>query len=278
MQPGRYTRVREVLQEKISETGAIQILPARPVFFTESPRARSVFCARGEQSLASGPEMERHRYLTFNQKSVLLHGILQLAAAGLCVVCGFIDAVFRNDTPLSASRTPVWGGLVMAAPGVLAMFASQRKNSILVSVMVVAAGLSCVAAAFVSGYACLTLTYGEEDREVFHQHDSPQVTFVLHRMVKGANATILLTCTICLALSSVIAFVGCRGLPCCGCYDARTGLETLVPQCDPENTEMVWTWQADDNRLFNCPPQSIDQSIREEEEGPSKLPPYSRLT
>ncbi|XP_037315602.1 uncharacterized protein zgc:113425 [Pungitius pungitius] len=180
--------------------------------------------------------MDRHRYLTFNQKRVLLHGILQLAAAGICVVCGFIDAVFRNDTQLSASRTPVWGGLVshcnvsnsyiqvMTTPGVLALFASQRKNSLLVIVMVVAAGLSCVAAAFVSGYACLTLTYGEEDQEVFHQHDSPRVTFVLHRMVKGANATILLTCTICLALSSVIAFVGCRSLPCCGCYDARTGL------------------------------------------------------
>ena len=49
-------------------------------------------------------------------------------------------------------------------------------------------------------------------------------TFVLHQMVKGANATILLTCTISLALSFLIAYVGCRSLPCCGCYDARTGL------------------------------------------------------
>lgn len=49
-------------------------------------------------------------------------------------------------------------------------------------------------------------------------------TFVLHRMVKGANATILLTCTISLVLSSLIAYVGCRSLPSCGCYDARTGL------------------------------------------------------
>ena len=49
-------------------------------------------------------------------------------------------------------------------------------------------------------------------------------TFVLHRMVKGANATILLTCAISLSLSSLIAYVGCRSLPCCGCYDARTGL------------------------------------------------------
>lgn len=223
--------------------------------------------------------MDRYRYFIFNQKSVLVLGILQIACAGLCVVCGFMDAVFRKDTPLSTTRTPVWGGLVMASPGVLALFASQRKNSILVSVMVVAAGLSCASAVFISGYSCLTLTYGEEDEEVFHHHNSPEVKFVLHRLVKGANATILLTCTISLALSSLIAYVGFRSLPRCGCYDARTGLETLVPQSDPGDTEMVCTWQAGgDDRLFNSPAQSIDQGTTEEEEGPSKLPPYSRLT
>ncbi|KAF0039305.1 hypothetical protein F2P81_007540 [Scophthalmus maximus] len=148
-----------------------------------------------------------------------------------------------------------------------------------VSVMVAAAGLSCVAVLFISGYACLTLTYGEEDEDVFRHHDSPQVTFVLHRMVKGANATILLTCTISLTLSSLIAYVGCRSLPCCGCYDARTGLETLVPQYDPGDTELVCTWQAgSDDRLFNSPAQSTKHGITEEEEGPSKQPPYSRLT
>ncbi|XP_040903687.1 uncharacterized protein zgc:113425 isoform X3 [Toxotes jaculatrix] len=120
--------------------------------------------------------MDRYRYFIFNQKGVLVLGILQVACAGLCVVCGFMDAVFRKDTPLSTTRTPVWGGLIMASPGVLALFASQRKNSVLVSVMVAAAGLSCAAALFISGYACLTLTYGEEDEDVFHHHDSPQVT------------------------------------------------------------------------------------------------------
>ncbi|XP_039975029.1 histone-lysine N-methyltransferase SETD7-like isoform X2 [Xiphias gladius] len=204
---------------------------------------------------------------------------LEVACSGVSVVCGFMDAVFRKDTALSTTRTPVWGGLIMASPGVLALFASQRKNSVLVSVMVVAAGLSCAAALFMSGYVCLTLAYGEEDEDVFHHHNSPQVTFVLHRMVKGANATILLTCTISLALSSVIGYVGCRSLPCCGCYDARTGLETLVPQCDPGDTEMVCTWQAGgDGGLFHSPAQSTDQGITEEEEGPSRLPPYSRLT
>lgn len=223
--------------------------------------------------------MDRYRYFIFNQKSVLIFGILQIACAALCVVCGVLDAVFRKDTALSTTRTPMWGGMVMAVPGVLALFASQRKNSVLVSAMMTAAGLSCAASVFVSGYACLTLTYGEEDQEVFHHHHSPQVTFVLHRMVKGANATILLSCVISLLVSSIIAFMGCRSLPSCGCYDTRTGLETLVPQCDPGDTEMVCTWRARDNdRLFNSPAQASERTSTEEEEAQSKLPPYSRLT
>ncbi|KAJ4946389.1 hypothetical protein JOQ06_024056 [Pogonophryne albipinna] len=128
----------------------------------------------------------------------------------------------------------------------------------------------------------------EEDKEVFHHHDSPKVTFVLHRMVKGANATILLTCTISMALSALIAYVGCRSLPGCRCYDARTGLETLVPQCDPGDTEMACRWQAvsdgvllssrADDRLFNSPAPLPDRGPAEDGEGPSKVPPYSRLT
>lgn len=47
--------------------------------------------------------------------------------------------------------------------------------SLQVSVMVAAAGVSCVAVLLVSGYACLTLTYGEDDNEVFHHHNSPHV-------------------------------------------------------------------------------------------------------
>ncbi|XP_077435076.1 uncharacterized protein LOC144059688 [Vanacampus margaritifer] len=222
--------------------------------------------------------MDRYRYLIFNQKRVLVLGVLQVACAALCAICGFMDAVFRKDTPLSTTRTPVWGGMIMAWPGVLALFASQRKNAILVSVMVAAACLSCVASVFVLGYSSLTLTYGEEDKEVFHHHDSPKVTFVLHRMVKGANATALLSCGLSLLLSSLIAYAGCCSLPRCGCYDARTGLETLVPQCDPGNAEMVCTWQAEgDDRLFNSPAQSTNCGTTEEEHS-SKLPPYSSLT
>ncbi|XP_061542545.1 uncharacterized protein zgc:113425 [Phycodurus eques] len=222
--------------------------------------------------------MDRYRYFILNQKRVLVLGVLQVACAALCVICGFMDAVFRKDTPLSTTRTPVWAGMIMACPGVLALFASQRRNSILVSAMVAAACLSCAASVFVLGYTCLTLTYGEEDQEVFHHHDSPKVTFVLHRMVKGANATMLLSCFISLLLSSLIAYVGCCSLPRCGCYDARTGLETLIPQCDPGDAEMVCTWQAGgDDRLFNSPARPTDCGTTEQE-GSSKLPPYSRLT
>ncbi|XP_061901317.1 uncharacterized protein zgc:113425 [Entelurus aequoreus] len=225
--------------------------------------------------------MDRYKYFMFNQKNVLILGVLQVACAALCLICGFMDAVFRKDTPLSTTRTPVWGAMIMACPAVLALFASQRKNSILVSVMVAAAVLSCVATVFVLGYACLTLTYGEEDKEVFHHHDSPEVTFVLHRMVKGANATILLSCFVSLLISSLIAYVGCCSLPRCGCYDARTGLETLVPQCDPGDAEMVCTWQAgSDDRLFNSPFQSPPDGGKTHEDlgASSNLPPYSRLS
>ncbi|XP_061644148.1 uncharacterized protein zgc:113425 isoform X3 [Phyllopteryx taeniolatus] len=196
--------------------------------------------------------MDRYRYFILNQKRVLVLGVLQVACAALCVICGFMDAVFRKDTPLSTTRTPVWAGMIMACPGVLALFASQRRNSIL----------------------------KQECQNHRHDHflDYFLQTFVLHRMVKGANATMLLSCFISLLLSSLIAYVGCCSLPRCGCYDARTGLETLIPQCDPGDAEMVCTWQAGgDDRLFNSPAQPTDCGTTEQE-GSSKLPPYSRLT
>ncbi|XP_015251872.1 uncharacterized protein zgc:113425 isoform X2 [Cyprinodon tularosa] len=222
--------------------------------------------------------MDRYRYFIFNQRAVLVLGVLQIACAGLCVVCGFMDAVFRKNTPLSSSRMPLWGALVLASPGVLALFASQRKNAVLVSGMVVAAGLSCAAAVLILAYCSLTLTYGEEDEDVFHHHPSAKVTFVLHRMVKGANATIILTCILGLVLSSLIGYVGLRSLPCCGCYDSRTGLEVLVPQSDSGDPELVCTWQGGDDCFFNSPQTSEVASKEEEEDAPSRHPLYSRLS
>ncbi|TNM99012.1 hypothetical protein fugu_013576 [Takifugu bimaculatus] len=222
--------------------------------------------------------MDNYRYFIFSQKSALILGVLQVACAGLCLVCGFMDAIFRKDTPLSTTRTPVWGSLIMACPGLLALLASQRKNSILVIVMVAAAGLSCTASLFISAYSCLTLTYGEEDQEVFHHHNSREVTFVLHRMVKGANATILLSCIVSLALSCLIMYMGCRSLPHRFCYNNRIGLEMLVPQSEPRDTELVSTWQGGDNRLFDSPALGREQLSREEEEHCWNRPSYSRLS
>uniref|UniRef100_A0A3B3ZHW3 Uncharacterized protein n=1 Tax=Periophthalmus magnuspinnatus TaxID=409849 RepID=A0A3B3ZHW3_9GOBI len=221
--------------------------------------------------------MDRYRYLMLAQGRMLVLGVLQIACAGVCVICGVMDAVFRKDTPLSTTRTPIWGGMIMAVPGVLALFASQRKNHILVSALVLLSGLSCVASVFVSGYSCLTLTYGEEDTQVFHYHHSPQVRFVLHRMVKGANASILLCCVLGLLLSSAIAFVSCRSLPFCACYDYTTGL--VLPLLTVHHNycaEKACT--PDDERLFNSPGQSSEQRRAEEEQSRSTLPPYSRLT
>lgn len=56
--------------------------------------------------------MERYRYYILNQKLAVVWGVLQVACAGLCVVCGFIDAVFRMNTILSETRAPLWAGLV----------------------------------------------------------------------------------------------------------------------------------------------------------------------
>ncbi|KAK0151145.1 hypothetical protein N1851_007719 [Merluccius polli] len=190
--------------------------------------------------------MDRYRYFVFNQRNVVVLGVLQVACAGLCMVCGVIDAAFRKDTTLSITRAPIWGGMILASPGTFALCASQRKHPVLVSAMVIAAMVAWVAAVTVSAYSCLTLTYGQEDVDVFHQHSSAKVTFILQRTVKGANGTILLSCVLSLFLSTLVAYMGCRSLPFLACYDARTGLETLVPQSDPcLETELVCTWQAE---------------------------------
>ncbi|XP_063046588.1 uncharacterized protein zgc:113425 isoform X2 [Engraulis encrasicolus] len=221
--------------------------------------------------------MDRYRYFVFNQRSVVVLGILQVACAGLCMVCGLMDAAFRKTTTLSTTRAPIWSSMIMAVPGALALFASQRKNPVLVSAMMVSSVFSCVAVAVVFTYAGVTLSYGEEDDEIFHHHIE-EVKFVLGRLVKASNATMLLAGVGSLLFSCLIAVVGCRSLPICACYDGRTGLESLVPQNDPgTDTEMVCTWQGGDDRLFNSPVTFVDRCEQEQEE-PSRLPPYVQLT
>lgn len=83
-----------------------------------SPGRRPQVARLPEPSLRTFPtagcpgSMARHRYFILNQNGVLVLGVLQIACAGLCLVCGFMDAAFRRDTPLSTTRTPVWGALV----------------------------------------------------------------------------------------------------------------------------------------------------------------------
>ncbi|KAG9272261.1 uncharacterized protein zgc:113425 isoform X2 [Astyanax mexicanus] len=222
--------------------------------------------------------MERYRYFIFNQKVMVLWGILQVACSGLCVVCGFMDAVFRQSTTLSSTRAPLWAGLIMAVPGVLALFASQRKNPILVNAMIMSSVLSYFATLIVLIYAGVTLSYGEEDDELFHPHHITEVKFVLSRMVKGANSTMVLASVCSLIFSSLIMLVGCRSLPLCGCFDSVTGMETLVPQNDPSApTELVCTWHGGDDRVFNSPASFTLQSPEQELKDLSALPPYSRL-
>lgn len=224
--------------------------------------------------------MDRYRYFTFNQRCTVVLALVQMGCAALCVACGFIDAVFRRDSALSETRAPLWAGAVMALPGILALVSSQRKNPILVYAMIVVSVLSCFTTAAAVTYACLTLSYGEEDDELFHPHhlNIPNAKFVLSRTVKGANATLLLACLCSFLVTGLMAFLGCRSLPFCACYDSTTGMEMLVPQNDHSSqTELVCTWQAGgDDRLFNAPEQLSDKST-EQQDNIAKAPPYTRL-
>ncbi|KAK2839057.1 hypothetical protein Q7C36_013871 [Tachysurus vachellii] len=222
--------------------------------------------------------MEHYRYFILNQKVMVVWGILQVACASLCVVCGFIDAVFRMSTTLSETRAPLWAGTMMAIPGVLALFASQRKNPTLVTVMIVSSVVSYVATVIVFVYAGVTLSYGEEDDELFHPKHITEVKFVLSRMVKAANSTMVLSGVGALVFSSLITYVGCRSLPICGCYDSVTGMEMLVSQNDPSASgDLVCSWHGGDERVLNSPISFMERCPEQEQEL-SALPPYSRLT
>ncbi|KAM4674745.1 uncharacterized protein AAGF69_003173 isoform 1-T1 [Amazona ochrocephala] len=75
--------------------------------------------------------MDRYRYFVFNQRSMVVLGLFQIAFSTVCIVSGLTDGVFRTESQLSISRAPVWAGMVMGVPGLLALFSSQRKNPVL---------------------------------------------------------------------------------------------------------------------------------------------------
>ncbi|XP_040274400.1 uncharacterized protein LOC120989982 [Bufo bufo] len=224
--------------------------------------------------------MDRYRYYIFNQRSMVVLGILQIACAGISVVCGFMDGAFRKESTLGKTRAPLWAGMIMAVPGVLALFSSQKKNPILVNALIATAVFSCFTTVIIIVYACLTLSYGEDDDEVFsHTHVHVIHTmFILGRLVQGANIAMLLASLVSLCVVLCIAFMGCRSLPQCMCYDNITGMEWLHPDRDqPQTVELVCTFRGGNDRLFNSPVQ-FTESCLETEEDFSRPPPYVRLS
>lgn len=48
--------------------------------------------------------------------------------------------------------------------------------------------------------------------------------FVLDKLVKGANVAMLIASTCSAFIVLIIAYMGCRSLPRCSCYDGVTGM------------------------------------------------------
>ncbi|KFQ18392.1 hypothetical protein N331_12792, partial [Merops nubicus] len=118
---------------------------------------------------------------------------------------------------------------VMGVPGVLALFSSQRKNPVLVNVLIGASLISCVAIFIVIVYSSLTLSYGEEEElSVFPGH-AMHTKFVLNKVVKGANVAMLAASACSALVVLLMAYLGCQSLPRCSCYDSETGMVSEEP-------------------------------------------------
>ncbi|KFZ54720.1 hypothetical protein N338_11589, partial [Podiceps cristatus] len=168
--------------------------------------------------------MDRYRYFIFNQRNMVVLGLLQIAFSTVCVVSGLIDGAFRTESELSKTRAPVWAGMVMGVPGVLALFSSQRKNPFLVNVLIVASIISHVAILIVMVYSSLTLNYGEEEELSSAPVHVIHTRFILNKVVKGANVTMLAASVCSVFVVLAMAYLGCRSLPRCSCYDSVTGM------------------------------------------------------
>ncbi|KAG8592710.1 hypothetical protein GDO81_000598 [Engystomops pustulosus] len=224
--------------------------------------------------------MDRYRYFIFNQRSMVVLGILQIACAGVCVVSGFMDGAFRRESTLGKTRAPLWAGMIMAVPGVLALFSSQKKNPILVNTLIASAVFSCFTTLIIIVYASLTLSYGEDDDDVF-SHTPIHIIhtrFILGQLVQGANIAMLVSSFFSLSVVLCIAFMGCRSLPQCMCYDNITGMEWLHPNHEqPQTVELVCTFHGGDDRIFNSPVQ-FTESYMETDDEISRPPPYVRFS
>ncbi|XP_062991694.1 uncharacterized protein LOC134404749 [Elgaria multicarinata webbii] len=206
-------------------------------------------------------------------------GLFQISCATICIVSGLMDGAFRRESTLSKSRIPLWAGVFMGIPGVMAIFSSQRKNPVLVNVMIVASIFSCFTTLLVIVYASITLEYGEKYKgfnDVSTNH--PAKVFLLNKLVEGANITMLVASIFSVFTVLIITYVGCRSLPCCSCYDSITGLEWLQANEDQLQTaELICISPGQADRMFNAPVKFPDLNMEADDEM-TKPPPYSRLT
>ncbi|XP_054846576.1 uncharacterized protein LOC129337101 [Eublepharis macularius] len=223
--------------------------------------------------------MDRYRYFIFNQKSMVVLGLLQIAFAAICIISGLIDNTFRRESTLSKTRIPIWAGVFMGIPGVMALFSSQKKNPVLVNVMIIASVFSYFTTLIVVIYASLTLEYGEkyeEFNDVSSNH--PAVVFVLDQLVEGANITMLIASIFSAVTVLIIIYVSCRSLPFCSCFDSVTGLERLQSNEDQLQTaELVTMSHGQVDRIFNSPVQFPDLNLERDDEI-TKPPPYIRFS
>ncbi|XP_053259308.1 uncharacterized protein LOC128421083 [Podarcis raffonei] len=224
--------------------------------------------------------MDRYRYFIFNQKSMVLLGLLQIACATVCIIGGLIDGAFRRDSALSKSRVPIWAGVFMAIPGIMALFSSMRKNPVLVNAMIIASVFSCFVTLLVIIYTSITLEYGEkyEEFDDVSSYHHPAVAFVLGKLVEGANITLLIASLFSAFIVLIIAYLSCRSLPCCSCYDSVTGLERLESNEDQlQIAELVCIPSGQVDTIFNSPVKLSDLDMEADDDMP-KPPPYIRMT
>lgn len=226
--------------------------------------------------------MDSYRYFIFNQKSMVVLGILQIACAGVCIVSGFIDTTFRKESILRNTRVPIWSAVVMSIPGVLALFSSQKKNPYLVNFLIAASVLSIFITVVIIVYAILTLGFGEDDDDVFQSPYRDMLKkhqYILGKLVEGANIALLLASFCSLSVVLIIAYVSCRSLPNCACYDSVTGMESLVPteEQQSQSIELVCAFQGDSDKSVTAPVPFVNRELSGDEEMSAEPPPYIRF-
>ncbi|KAE8630315.1 hypothetical protein XENTR_v10000779 [Xenopus tropicalis] len=148
-----------------------------------------------------------------------------------------------------------------------------------VNALIAASVFSCFTTLIVIVYASLTLGYGEDDDDIFSS--PPHVIharFILGKLVQGANIAMLIASVSSLCVALCIAYMGCRSLPQCMCYDDITGMDWLHPEDEqPQTVELVCTFRGGDERIFNSASQFTDCNTETEEEF-SRPPPYVRFS